>query len=163
MDQYINKLFHVCITVPDIEEALKFYRDVLGLQSIGSLRHEKSDGKLLGLPGERIEIHANHLCGKITDNPTVIDLVEFVKPKTIVAGGPYKQMTHVGITRIAFDVDNVDEIYEKLLERGDIEIICEPMELNAPGGGWFKVVMFRDPFGIGLELIETHRPAGKKK
>jgi catechol 2,3-dioxygenase-like lactoylglutathione lyase family enzyme len=51
MDRYINKLFHVCITVPDIEEALGFYRDVLGLESIGSLRNEKADGAGLGFPG----------------------------------------------------------------------------------------------------------------
>ena len=160
MDQYINKLFHVCITVPDIEEALKFYRNVLGLQSIGSLRHEKTDGKVLGFtPGEEIEINADHLCGKTTDNATVIDLIEYVKPKTIVDEGPYKQMNHVGITRMGFDVDNIDEIYDKLRRRGGVEIICEPMKLNRVGGGWHKVVTFRDPYGIVLELIESHRPA----
>jgi catechol 2,3-dioxygenase-like lactoylglutathione lyase family enzyme len=32
IDRYIKKLFHVCITVPDIEEALEFYQGVLGLR-----------------------------------------------------------------------------------------------------------------------------------
>jgi len=43
MEQYVKKLFHVCITVEDIEEALAFYSGVLGMHSIGSLRNEKSD------------------------------------------------------------------------------------------------------------------------
>ena len=88
MDRYINKLFHVCITVPDIEKALAFYRGVLGLESIGSLRNEKSDGAVLGFPGQEIEIHADHLCGKLSDNATVIDLIEFVKPSTMLGDGP---------------------------------------------------------------------------
>src|ERR1700755_97622 len=110
MGRYINRLFHVCITVPDIDEALAFYQDVLGLESIGSLRNERSDGAVLGFPGREIVIHANHLRGKHADNAPVIDLIEFVEPDTVVGEGPYGQMNHVGITRMAFDVDDTDAI-----------------------------------------------------
>jgi catechol 2,3-dioxygenase-like lactoylglutathione lyase family enzyme len=157
MDRYINRLFHVCITVPDIEKALGFYRDVLGLESIGRLRNEKADGSMLGFPGQRIEIHADHLCGKNKQNATVIDLIEFLAPKTVVADGPYKQMNHVGITRMAFDVDDTDAIYRKLRERGDIEMLCEPCSVQAPTSGTLRILTFKDPFGIVLELIE-YRP-----
>jgi catechol 2,3-dioxygenase-like lactoylglutathione lyase family enzyme len=88
-DRYIKKLFHVCITVPDIDAALEFYQGVLGLESIGSLRNEKTDGAALGFPGQEIEIHADHLAGKL-------------RPATIVDEGPYRETSHVGITRIAF-------------------------------------------------------------
>lgn len=157
MDRYINRLFHVCITVPDIEEALGFYRDVLGLESIGSLRNEKADGAVLGFPGQEIEIHADHLCGKSRENATVIDLIEFLSPKTVVGDGPYKQMNHVGITRMAFDVDDTDAIHAKLLARGDIELLCEPQSVVAPTGGTLRILTFKDPLGIVLELIE-YRP-----
>lgn len=157
MDRYINRLFHVCITVQDIEKALEFYCNVLGLESIGSLRNEKTDGAILGFPGQEIEIHANHLCGKRKENATVIDLIEFIRPKTTVDAGPYKQMNQVGITRMAFDVDDTDAIYETLRLRSDIELFCEPVTLLAPTGGSFRILTFKDPFGIVLELIE-HRP-----
>lgn len=157
MDKYINRLFHVCITVPNIEEALGFYRDVLGLESIGSLRNEKADGAVLGFPGQEIEIHADHLVGKSRETATVIDLIEFLSPKTVVGDGPYKQMNHVGITRMAFDVDDTDAIHAKLLARGDIEMLCEPQSVVAPTGGTLRILTFRDPLGIVLELIE-HRP-----
>jgi catechol 2,3-dioxygenase-like lactoylglutathione lyase family enzyme len=75
IDRYIKKLFHVCITVPDIEEALEFYQGVLGLESVGSLRNEKTDGAALGFPGQEVAIHADHLSGKLTDNATVVDLI----------------------------------------------------------------------------------------
>jgi catechol 2,3-dioxygenase-like lactoylglutathione lyase family enzyme len=161
MDRYINKLFHVCITVPDIEKALSFYQGVLGLESIGSLRNEKSDGAVLGFPGQEIEIHADHLCGKLSDNATVIDLIEFVKPTTVVGEGPYNQMNHVGITRMAFDVDDTDAIYEKLCQRGDIEILCEPTTVKAPTEGSLRILTFKDPHGIVLELIEHRLPPEK--
>ena len=113
-DRYINKLFHVCITVPDIDEALEFYLGVLGLESVGSLRNEKTDGAALGFPGQEIEIHADHLSGKLKRNATVVDLIQFVKPATIVDEGPYQVTNHVGITRIAFELNDTDAIYEKL-------------------------------------------------
>lgn len=157
MDRYVNRLFHVCITVPDIEKALEFYQGVLGLESIGSLRNEVADGGILGFPGREIEIHADHLRGKVADNATVIDLIEFIRPKTIVDRGPYQQMNQVGITRLAFDVDDTDAIYEKLRQRGDVELLCEPVTVQAPTGGSLRILTFKDPHGIVLELIE-YRP-----
>jgi len=157
MEKYITRLFHVCITVEDIEEALKFYCDVLGLESIGSLRNEKADGAVLGFPGQEIEINADHLVGTTKENATVIDLIEYISPKTVYGDGPVKEMNRVGLTRMAFGVDNIDEIYQKLLKRGDIEFFCEPIKLNSVDGGWLKVVTFRDPFGITMEFIEAGR------
>lgn len=156
MHRYINRLFHVCVTVPDIEKALDFYHGVLGLQSIGSLRNERSDGAVLGFPGQEIVIHADHLCGTHTDNATVIDLIEFVEPATVVGEGPYRQTNHVGITRMAFDVDDTDAIFEKLRRRDDVDIFCEPATVRAPTGGTLRILTFKDPHGIVLELIE-HR------
>lgn len=154
MEKYIKRLFHVCITVPDIEEALRFYRDVLGLESIGSLRNEKSDGAVLGLPGQEIEIHADHLCGMDKENATVIDLIQYINPVPNMIYPP-DDLNRIGLTRMAFGVENIDTIYEKLKRRSDIVFVCEPMDLNAPGGGWLKVFTFRDPYGVTLELIES--------
>jgi catechol 2,3-dioxygenase-like lactoylglutathione lyase family enzyme len=154
MDKYINRLFHVCITVPDIDKALEFYEGVLGLESIGSLRNERSDGAVLGFPGQEIEIHANHLRGKHAENATVIDLIQFVTPSTVVCDGPYERMNHVGITRMAFDVDDTGAIFEKLRQRDDVELLCEPATVQAPTEGFLRILTFKDPHGIVLELIE---------
>lgn len=157
-DRYIKRLFHVCITVPDIDESLAFYEGVLGLESVGSLRNEKTDGAALGFPGQEIEIHADHLRGKLTDNATVIDLIQFVNPATIADDGPYRDINHVGITRIAFEVADTDAIYEKLRTRGDIEFLSQPATVRSPATGSLRILTFRDPHGIFLELIEQ-RPA----
>lgn len=159
MDGQINRLFHVCINVPDIEAALEFYQGVLGLESIGSLRNEKSDGAMLGFPGREIEIHANHLRGKLDGDATVIDLIQFLDPPTVVGDGPYKQMNQVGITRMAFAVEDTDAVYERLRQRGDVEILAEPATVVAPTSGFFKILTFKDPHGIVLEVIEHRQSA----
>ncbi|KES23036.1 MULTISPECIES: VOC family protein [Pseudomonas] len=154
MDRYINRLFHVCITVADIEAALQFYCGVLGLESIGKLRGERAPGEILGFPGQIIEIHADHLVGKDKENATVIDLIEFVSPKTVVNKNPAAPLNHAGINRMAFGVDDTDAIYEKLKARGDIVFLCEPQVVIAPTGGKFKILTFKDPFENILEVIE---------
>ena len=153
--QYVQKLYHVAITVDDIDEAMKFYCDVLGLRTLGSLRGEESDGALLGFPGQRIKINAEHLVGKEADNATVIDLIQFIIPGTLEGKGPVTDMNRIGIDRLAFDVKNLDELYEKLKGRDDIHFICEPLILNKPTGGFFKAITFRDPFGITMEFLES--------
>ena len=157
-DRFIKRLFHVCITVPDIEKALAFYQGVLGLESVGSLRNERTDGAALGFPGQEIEIHADHLAGKFTDNATVIDLIQFVRPATIVGEGPYRETNHVGITRIAFEVDDADAIYERLRTCDDVDILGKPATVTSPTTGSLRILTFKDPHGIILEVIE-HRPA----
>src|SRR6266446_3740586 len=134
----INRLFHVCITVADIDAALQFYCGVLELKSIGALRNERAPGAVLGFPGQEIEIHADHLVGKNTENATVIDLIEFVSPKTVVAPGPSAPLNHAGINRMAFDVDSTDAIYEKLKQRGDIVLLSEPQLVPSPTRGKSK-------------------------
>lgn len=154
MDRYINRLFHVCITVADIEAALEFYCGVLGLESIGKLRHERAPGEILGFPNQIIEIHADHLVGTDKENATVIDLIEFVSPKTVVSTSPSAPLNHAGINRMAFGVDSTDAIHEKLKARGDIVFLCEPQIVIAPTGGKFKILTFKDPFDNILEVIE---------
>ncbi|MBS4089709.1 MULTISPECIES: VOC family protein [Pseudomonas] len=154
MDRYINRLFHVCITVADIDAALEFYCGVLGLESIGKLRHERAPGEILGFPNQIIEIHADHLVGKDKDNATVIDLIEFVEPKTVVNKNASAPLNHAGINRMAFGVDDTDAIHEKLKARGDIVFLCEPQVVIAPTGGKFKILTFKDPFDNVLEVIE---------
>ena len=57
----IKKLMHVCIAVPDLNEALKFYRDVLGFESVFQTENDKADGRLLGFDTEEVGLRAHHV------------------------------------------------------------------------------------------------------
>jgi len=167
MDPLVKKLMHVCITVPNLDEALKFYRDVLGFKSVFETRNDKADGRLLGFDREEIGLYAHHILATSAqpDQATEINLVEYTMPKTIVGKGPYKQMNHVGITRLALLVESVDEAFKRIRTYDGVEIVCEPRDIviREPEltftSRWFS---FRDPYGIFIAICEPPKRDTKK-
>lgn len=160
MNALVKKFLHVCITVPDLDQALKFYRDVLGFVSTFETRTDKADGKLLGFQQEEIGIYAHHIMtlGAQHGQATEINLVEYIKPQTTVDEGPYSMMNHVGITRLALLVENVPEAFEKVRAYEGVEIVCAPKDIviREPGKNftmtWFS---FKDPNGVFITMTEA--------
>lgn len=158
----VKKLMHVCITVPDLDQALTFYRDVLGFVSTFETRTDKADGKLLGFEEEEIGLYAHHLMTVGADHgqATEINLVEYTRPLTAVDEGPYSMMNHLGITRLALLVANAQEAYDKVRVVDGVEIICPPKDIviREPGKSftmtWFS---FKDPYGVFLTMAEPPR------
>lgn len=160
MTALVKKFLHVCITVPDLDQALKFYRDVLGFVSTFETRTDKADGKLLGFQQEEIGIYAHHIMtlGAQHGQATEINLVEYIKPQTKVDEGPYSMMNHVGITRLALLVENVPDAFEKVRAYEGVEIVCAPKDIviREPGKNftmtWFS---FKDPNGVFITMTEA--------
>jgi len=50
----------------------------------------------------------------------------------------------VGITRVAFEVDDTDAIYEKLRTRGDIEFLSQLATVRSPTKGSLRILTFKD-------------------
>lgn len=159
MSALVKKLLHICITVPDLDQALKFYRDVLGFVSTFETRTDKADGKLLGMEDEEIGLYAHHVLTAGADHKqaTEINLVEFTKPVTIIGDGPYNMMNHVGITRLALLVDDVRDAFDKVRVYQGVEIVCEPKDIviRKPDSSftmsWFS---FKDPYGVFITMTQ---------
>lgn len=159
MSALIKKLLHVCITVPDVDEALKFYRDVLGFVSTFETRTDEADGPLLGFAEDEISIYAHHIltAGADPRTATEINLIEYTKPATLVDTGPYELMNQIGITRLALLVDSAHEAFGKISDYPGVEVVCPPKDIiiRKPGGNlsmtWFS---FRDPFGVFITIAE---------
>lgn len=163
MNALVKKFLHVCITVPDVDQALKFYRDVLGFVSTFETRTDKADGKLLGFQEEEISIYAHHILtvGADHQQATEINLIEYTNPATIIGDGPYGPMNHVGITRLALLVENAQEAFEKIRVYEGVEIVCEPKDIviRKPDQSftmtWFS---FKDPYGVFITITQPPRP-----
>jgi catechol 2,3-dioxygenase-like lactoylglutathione lyase family enzyme len=159
MNALVKKLLHVCITVPDVDQALKFYRDVLGFVSTFETRTDEADGPLLGFAEDEISIYAHHIltAGADAKHATEINLIEYTKPATIVGDGPYELMNQVGITRLALLVENTREAFEKISAYEGVEVVCEPKDIiiRKPSGNltmtWFS---FKDPYGVFITIAE---------
>ncbi|MGF0237293.1 VOC family protein [Rhodococcus sp. IEGM1300] len=159
MSALVKKLLHVCITVPNVDQALTFYRDVLGFVSTFETRTDEADGPLLGFDQEEISIYAHHIltAGADPKHATEINLIEYTHPSTIVGDGPYELMNQVGITRLALLVESTQEAFEKIRVFEGVEVVCEPKDIiiRKLGGNltmtWFS---FKDPYGVFITIAE---------
>lgn len=161
----VLKFMHVCIAVPDLDKALDFYCNTLGMKSVFQTDNDKADGILLGLGQEEIHLRAHHIIATSADpmQATEINLCEFVEPKTIVGNGPEHIMNHVGITRLALLVNDLDEALAKVSAYEGVEIITGARNLiiKEPDATYVSTwCSFKDPFGIFITLAQPPRPQG---
>jgi catechol 2,3-dioxygenase-like lactoylglutathione lyase family enzyme len=160
MSALVKKVLHVCITVPDLDEALTFYRDVLGFTSVFQTRNDEADGRLLGFDQDEIGLYAHHVLSVGADRAqaTEINLCEFTNPLTDTSDGPYSAMNHVGITRLALLVDDVRDAFEKVRAHPGVQVVCPPKDIviREPEltftTTWFS---FTDPYGVFMTMTQA--------
>jgi catechol 2,3-dioxygenase-like lactoylglutathione lyase family enzyme len=125
-------LSHILIRVTDIDRSVAFYRDVLGLR----LHKDARDVE----PGK-----ARAVIGVVGD--IAIEMIE-VQP-TDAEPAPRRGRDAPGYATLAFTVADVAAALEVLKSHG---LTRFPEVVTTEAG--FKVMLFRDPDGNVLELIE---------
>lgn len=141
----IKNIRHAGIVVTDLDSALRFYRDLLGfretkrldesgqhIDSMLQLRNARvATVKLAAPDGNQIELLQFH------SHPR--------KP------GSDAESCAIGITHIAFTVENLEHAHRRLSAAG--------VRFNAPPqmspDGYAKVTFCRDPDGNLIELVEV--------
>ncbi len=139
----MTEVRHVGIVVSDMEESLRFYRDLIGLQDAQVVAETGAflDG-LLGMTNAKIR--TAKLAG--SDSPTQIELLAFDSPEETTA----TPLNAIGPTHIALTVNDLDDLYRRLIEQG--VAFNAPPALSPDGGA--KVAFCRDPDGTFVELVE---------
>lgn len=140
----IKDIRHTGIVVSDLEASLYFYCDLLGFQiakqmeeagnyidNISSLRNIKvTTVKMTSPSGQMIELLKYH------SHPTEQKM---------------REICEIGISHIAFTVDDLDVEYEGLKDKG--------IQFNSPPqlspDGYAKVSFCRAPEGTLIELVEV--------
>jgi len=150
----LGAVAHIGITVKDMERALAFYRDLLGLEVLGevTIAGEEAD-RLTRIKGTTLR--AVYLrSGKDVTGPP-LELLHFVEPAA-TEGVPYARLTNPGITEVAFWVRDIEKTYTELRAQG-VEFYSPPQLFELAGYGRVKAVYFWDPDGTTLELIQSLR------
>jgi glyoxylase I family protein len=146
----IKSVFHVNINCTNFERSLEFYK-MVGFKVVLDIGDgpNKANDKGLNIPNSV----ARAALMALSDDPraTRIDLIEWKQPAT--DGAPYPHLYHAGINRIALFTKNLDEEYARLKAAG-VEMVSEPVQINAGKKAGARFFCFKDPDGTFLELIE---------
>ena len=140
----IRAVRHTGIVVTNMQRALKFYAEALGLEVV--LDVEKQGEfleQLTALPGVRMRIVMLQ-----APDGNKVELFEFNShprkaPETVEAAT-------IGCSHIAVAVKDLGDLYGRLLQHG-IRFNCPP--LVSPDG-YAKVTYCHDPDGTLIELVE---------
>lgn len=145
-------IHHAALIVPDLEQALVFYKDALGFEVIEEANIEPS------AEAEAI-LQLNRPSAKsviLKSNWGYLELFEYLNPKTEppgvtpITGTPVNAM---GLRHICLAVDDCRAEHARL--QGIMTFHCDPQDLGwGPGGKGPWVTYGRDPFGNIIELWE---------
>jgi methylmalonyl-CoA/ethylmalonyl-CoA epimerase len=129
----IQKIDHIAIVVPNIKEALGFWRDALGLDLSHVEEVQEQESRIAFLPTGQSEI-------------------ELVEPTTDTSGiARYMNKRGPGMHHICFEVDDIQETVAQLKAKG-VQLINEEPTIGAGG----KKVAFIHPKSTGGVLVELY-------
>lgn len=130
----ISKVDHIGIAVNNLEETLKVYQEVLGLELHGTEVVEEQKVKVAFLP--------------IGD--TEIELLEATAPDSPIA--KFIEAKGQGVQHIAFKVDNIEKALEEMKAKG-MRLIDEKPRYGA-GGARIAFLHPKSTNGVLIELSE---------
>ena len=115
---------HAAISVKDMERAVAFYRDVIGMEKVYDREFDVQMGKLISVEGTKVRIV--HM--KLDDS--IVELFDYRHPKGREPR-PDRLQSDYGLTHIGFMVEGFWDTYQHLVDHG-VEFLGEPVEIR-PG------------------------------
>ena len=139
---------HIAICVRDLDESLKFYRDILGMRVTLDQVQDTTTG---GLP--HVYKHARRTRRTVHvhygEGDTKPSLVLTSHPGDQAEGEPIK-LDQVGISHISFTVTDVKALTEELTSKG--VQLAGPMDSFANSQGGVSSIFVYDPDGILVQF-----------
>lgn len=146
MIKYLN---HININCRDLDVQLRFYKDVLGCETVVSGGTEESGAifETMGFPGKRGARTEVLSVGGRTRG-AVIELIQWAEVGEDRTATP----RDLGIARIGFVVDDVDATYREFKEKG-VNVLGVPHE-GGVGPARVRALFFLDPEDNLLEVLQ---------
>jgi catechol 2,3-dioxygenase-like lactoylglutathione lyase family enzyme len=147
---------HIGFTVPDLDEAVRFFVEVIGCEPFYELGPFRSDGDWMET---HLNVHPRTVMKRLKflrcRHGSNFEIFEYSAPDQ---DGVQPRNSDVGGHHLAFYVDDIGEAVAYLKARG-VRVLGEPTvrtEGLSAGQSW---VYFLSPWGMQLELVSF--PAGK--
>lgn len=147
----VERIYHVGLTVSDLDRSIAFYRDILGLEFQGEIfmAGEETD-RLFRMKDTKARVA--YLNGSKAMEAPPIELIQFVDNKVKKVKG---NLFTTSISEVCFYTDDIERVYNSLIEN-HVECLSEPQyfDFRANKLGESKAFYFRDPDGIVLEMMQ---------
>jgi catechol 2,3-dioxygenase-like lactoylglutathione lyase family enzyme len=141
----VQRMDNVLIVVEDLEAAKAFFAE-LGLELQGETQVEGEwAGRVVGLEGVRADIAMM----RTPDGHGAVELSRFHTPPAVRVGPENPPANALGIRRIMFAVDDVDDVVARLRRHG-AELVGEIAQYE----DLYRLCFVRGPEGIIVGLAE---------
>jgi lactoylglutathione lyase len=149
----ISEIHHVAINVSDLERSVAFYRDALGFRKVLDMKAGgPANARMLRLPVKDLRIHSIMM----TQGSSTVGEIELmqVEPRRDTPTAP-KRPDDLGMWVISFEVkgEPLAEVVKRLHQMG-VKFFSEIEEIDLEGYAPMKAVLFEDPDGNLLELVQ---------
>lgn len=148
----VQRFNHFNVSVADMEAAIRFWKDLLGLELTGRgiVRYDHLD-LIVGLDDTKIEWAELNIPGG-----GIIELFCYHNP----TGTPVDPaVNNPGTTHFALEVSDLDTLVRELQEAGITTTSRDAVRIPFGDWGGWKCIYVREPNGITIELLE--RPAAQ--
>ena len=142
----IKNIQHFSFSVSNLEDALHFFCDLLGLEAT-PVRDVKGAfiEKVVQMPGAWLRIS-----NVITPDNGQIELIQYAAPK----GKKLDLKTcNVGVAHAAFVVDDIQKMYDDLTAKG-VQFNNPPLPVEVGPNKGMLICYLKGPDGIALEFME---------
>ena len=139
MTSLFTKIDHVGIAVPDLDDAIAFYRDTFGVLSV----HEETNTEQ-GVREAMLEVG---------DGTTRIQLLAPLTPESTIA--KFLDRSGQGVQQVAYTVEDIDAVSATLRERGMRLLYDEPK--RGTSDSRVNFVHPKDARGVLVELVQPAR------
>ncbi|MBW3668957.1 MAG: VOC family protein [Actinobacteria bacterium] len=148
----IADVLHFSFTVSDIERAVHWYTEVLGLELVHRQRQENEyTQKLVGIPGAVLEVAQFKVPGVNPRYSThMLELVEYAHGR---GEHPSLPTNNVGAAHLALYVTDIHQRYERMVAQG-VDFKNPPVEITAGANKGGFACYLTDPDGITFELLQ---------
>ena len=137
------ELFHVGLTVKNLERSLAFYRDVVGMKEGERLEvKSKAFDTLTNNPGAQLKV------AHLTAGPFMLQLIEYA-----AAGGTTLDLHHnnVGSPHMSFYVSDIEAKYREVQQRGEVKITSGLVQIAPTMRSFYT----EDPDGVPVEFLQA--------
>jgi len=151
-------VFHVGMTVDDLDQAIAFFTDAFGMEVVHTqVQDNEYSRRLVGEPEAKFRI--TQLA--FTDGPRplsghVIELICYDSPEL---GELALRNPQPGAMHLAFLVTDMDDVFSRVLRHGAVPL-SEPVDITAGINAGGRACYVKGPSGITIELLQRpDRPA----